>query len=161
VPKGNIKRSDISKGILASIQAVARVVEAIAIGKINVELPSNSNHRVTRFAPHFAVGLGKDEQDSIPYTVRHVSEIIGSTYAYRHLKNPQASRWIRLAFEFLEGVEAGYVDETWITDIQKEKYTMQSLHKALRAAKMAHEVFSKTAKLYRKRASLKIRKQAA
>src|SRR5579862_427613 len=71
---------EISQGILASVEAVRSIVNAIAEKRIPVVLPIVRLDKL-RYAPHFAVGVGKDEPGTVPYTLPVVAKLIGATYA--------------------------------------------------------------------------------
>jgi hypothetical protein len=135
-------REESAVGILATVLACKQLVAAIADGTIKVEISANSPKKHLRYAPHFATGIGESDPYSIPYTVRNVADILGTTYVQKGQKQRQASRWVRVAFELLEGEELGYVDGSLYQAIRNKQvgYAVYGLRKELKAARIAHEL---------------------
>lgn len=130
-----ISKQQIASGLTATIEAVTKIVAAIAEGSIILP-PHAEEARVSflRYAPYYEKGFNPNG-DGLAYSAQDISELLGNSYASGH-----SSQWVCCALNVMAALEQGYAPENVIENISaaKKGFRVSSLSKALSAARTAH-----------------------
>ena len=120
-------------GVLASCVAVEQVINALAIGQLVAPSVIGTPRKELRYAPHFAIGKGRNESSTVPYTQRWVEKLL--------IADCKPSRYIRIAMALLEARELGYLQTDAFTNIAmlRPGYDISTLLKELKQKRAAWE----------------------
>jgi hypothetical protein len=122
-----------AEAIIASCNAIEQLVAALSAGQTPAPDVTGLARKDIRYAPHYAVGRGASEKNTVPYDMRWVERML--------IEDGKKSRWLRVALQLLEGRELKYVTQDTFDSIANLRpgYNSTQLARRLRLSKQRWE----------------------
>jgi hypothetical protein len=95
--------------LIASCNAIEQLVAALSAGKLAAPDVAGAARKDIRYAPHFVVGRGASEPNTVPYDMKWIERVL--------IEDGKPSRWLRTALMLLEGKSLGYVGQDTFNNI--------------------------------------------
>lgn len=108
---------EIAQSLMATLQGVQAVVAAFASGKIPAPkiAPRHIKLNSTRFAPHYAPGIGRKDKKAVAYNALDVARVLGCAEQKNDMEI--ANRWVRCAIAILGCWELQLIDQDFLNNI--------------------------------------------
>jgi hypothetical protein len=142
-----------AQSLMATLQGVQTVVAALASGRIPAPTiaPRQIKINDTRFAPHYAPGVGRKDKGTVAYNALDVARVLGCTEQKKDALI--ANRWVRCALAVLGCWELHLIDQDFLDNIAvgAAGYNCKSITKECQARLRTKYKMTHSAKYQRER----------
>src|SRR5580704_14695006 len=129
-----LNRLEVAQALCATIMGYQQIVAALHSGQLSAPKIDARCVRLsdTRYAPHYAPAIGRDEPGAVPYNVTDVATILGSTYKKKDGRQ-HPSPYVVCASRLLACWQLHLIDQEFLDNAMAgtEGYSIKQMNKEL------------------------------